>query len=87
MSGIKNCNKELFFEVEKVLLDFGFEVFNPARNVDASWIDLIVYDLSQLKTCDIVLFLKGWDKSPGCQIEHIAAKRLGLPVLYANNLG
>ena len=87
MSGIPGLNKELFFDVEKVLIEFGFEVFNPGRNTAGSWLDLMLYDIKHLEECQMVMFFKGWEKSPGCQIEHIVATRLGLTVLFANNLG
>lgn len=87
MTGHKDGNKEILYEVEKVLRDFGFEVFNPARSFGTNWLELIIYDLRELGKCDIVIFLKGWEESPGCNIEFIVAQRLGLPVLYARNLG
>lgn len=85
MTGHKDYNKEILFDVERVLRDFGFDVFNPARNMGIDWLGLIAHDILELGKCQIVIFLKGWEESPGCRIEHIVAQRLKLTILYANN--
>ena len=69
----------------------GVLVYSPVH--DTSWdanekefpYEFFIYgDLVKMRRmCDAVLFTKGWKKSDGCRIEHIFAKKLGLPVFYS----
>lgn len=38
--------------------------------------------IKSMSMCDAVYFCKGWEKSPGCRIEHIIACAYGLTVIY-----
>lgn len=38
--------------------------------------------LEQMSLCHMVCFCKGWEKARGCAIEHEAAKRYGLEIIY-----
>ena len=35
-----------------------------------------------LKSCRLVVFCPGWEKSRGCRYEHFIAKRHGIPRIY-----
>lgn len=40
-------------------------------------------DLKMMDDADVVVFYGGWQHARGCQIEHMAARYAGKPVLYA----
>lgn len=83
ISGIPNDNREAFYEAQKILELLGFAVINVfeiQKCQDTSkwgWIDYILFDLPYLVRCDMVFFLKGWEKSYGAIIEMLVAFKLG----------
>lgn len=38
--------------------------------------------LENMSLCDAAYFCKGWEKARGCQIEHEAATKYGLTIIY-----
>jgi len=43
--------------------------------------------LELLRRCDAIILVKDWDTSKGARGEEAEAKRLGLPVFYATQIG
>ena len=96
MSGVKDYNFPLFFEVESALRAHGFRVQNPAKNngftleaaiADASttpraWADYMRLDLVRLAKADVICLLDGWINSRGARLELHVAQELGMEVWY-----
>lgn len=92
MTGVKDYNFPLFFEVERALKDMGYDVENPAKNngetlyaaiVDAqsearSWAEYMKLDLVRLARADAVCLLPGWQTSRGARLEARIALDLGM---------
>lgn len=38
--------------------------------------------LIKMSSCDAVYFMRGWEDARGCQIEHAAAEKYGLEIIY-----
>lgn len=86
MTGLPEYNYPEFFRCEKILMDLGFRVVNPARTgvrEGWTWRDYLIKDLIDLLTSnvDIVATLDGWENSRGASLEVEVAKRLEIPVL------
>jgi len=88
ITGVSNY-KDMFAEVESMLLAQGYDVFNPAT-VDAmadttgwTWADYMQYDLTALGRCNAIYMLSNWANSKGARIEKRYAKRMGIAVLNA----
>lgn len=47
---------------------------NPLRCLSKS--------LEIMSTCDVCVFVEGWDNARGCKIEHECAKQYGYNILY-----
>ncbi|MBQ9348717.1 MAG: DUF4406 domain-containing protein [Oscillibacter sp.] len=81
---ITGCDnfKELFDVAEARLIQAGYEVTNPT-NFPAmlEWGNAMIACLAALHDVDMLVDLPGWENSPGAQIEHIYAARMGKPVL------
>lgn len=45
------------------------------------WFQYMKKDLDLVSQCDAIALMSGWDKSPGCVIELIAALKKGLKVI------
>lgn len=43
--------------------------------------------MEQMRRCDKVLFLPGWEDSKGCQAEMAEAKRLGMDIEFERRVG
>jgi len=82
---VKNIRK-----AEKVALKYwrkGYAVICPHKNTalfdgsapDKVWLD---GDLEILKRCDIIVMMKGWEKSSGSIAELKLAKELKLEIIY-----
>ena len=90
MTGYPGHNYPKFFEVEKKLNDLGFvNILNPASNPkdpkDHSWSDFMRDAIRMVIDADGIVFLDGWEKSIGANIEVIIGKALELK-LYNENL-
>lgn len=42
----------------------------------------LAWALESMAECEAVYFCRGWESAAGCQIEHVAAMKYGLTVLY-----
>lgn len=77
--------KQRFEKAEEKLTRLGNEVVNPAKNECDTYKDYIDMGLSQLKTCNAIYMLIGWNDSVGAKLEHAYAKTVGLMMIYENN--
>ncbi len=83
------ANLDEFHAAEAILIEYGWEVSNPARNglpVSASWQEHMRADIRMLTECDTVAMLDGWEGSRGAQIEAKLAADLGLRVVPIGEL-
>jgi hypothetical protein len=83
MTGLPENNFPAFFEAERILLDAGYEVENPATKgiVEGwAWVDYLKYDLAVLLPCDGVAVLPGWENSRGALLELHVAEALLMPI-------
>ena len=92
MSWYPGDNRELFKEVEKLLLAImeSVTVMNPTTfpplqstpdDSYGEWWAYVQRDLNVIreKRPDMILMLPGWDNSAGALMEYIFAKRLNIP--------
>jgi len=83
MSGLPNSNYLAFNEAARWLEESGYEVENPADNVNPDpddyeeWLRL---GIKQLITCDGVAFLSGFGQSKGAMMELYIANVLKMPI-------
>jgi len=85
MTGIPELNFPEFHRAAKRLRAYGHEVINPAEvnpDLNADWLDCMIVDIKLVSECDAIYMLRGWEDSPGAQIEHIVAKKLKLKIKY-----
>lgn len=77
---------ERFADAEKVLLEQGYEVVNPAREgiklENASYEDYMELSFQLLKDCDIIYMLKDWRTSPGANQEYGYALAKGMEIRF-----
>jgi hypothetical protein len=77
MTGIADDNKPAFNRAAAVLRAAGFHVENPAENAppndNPTWDDWMAIAIPQLKSCDAVVFLPGWEQSTGALEEYAIA--------------
>lgn len=96
MSGVKDFNFPLFFDMAHALRAKGFEVVNPAENDGhnlaeavynathnslGDWSAYLRRDLRMLLGCDGVVLLPGWSNSRGARLEQSVARRLQMQVI------
>ncbi len=84
MSGYAEHNFPLFNRVARLLRGQCYEVFNPAENKDGDtrqprsfymWLDI-----PALLESECIVFLPGWERSRGANLEVWLAIDLGLPI-------
>lgn len=90
MSGIENYNFQAFNEREKILLQQGFKVINPAaigaamllncKDIKPS--EFMRMDISYLINCSHIFMMKGWIDSKGASLEHEIARALDMSIIY-----
>lgn len=87
MSGYPDLNFPAFFAKEDELIQAGYKVINPARlnppkPADVSeadyWQQCMKRDIIELMKADMIIRLKGWEKSRGAVIEIDLASLLGI---------
>lgn len=79
------ANIKKFFDVEKQLIDRGFDVFNPARleQEGKSWEWYLARDLKWINDHRPIIYLmEGWEDSRGARLEVAFAQLLGLSIIY-----
>lgn len=85
MSGYPNLNFPAFYKAADLLDHSGWDVVNPADinpDPNADWFDCIIVDMKLVKNCDAIYMLKGWEQSPGAQIEYWTAIKYKKEILY-----
>lgn len=73
-----------FCDCEMVLNHLGYVVLSPA------WLPVGLHEYEHymeigkdmIRACDVVFFLKGWEKSKGAKIEHKMASYLKKEIVY-----
>lgn len=89
MTGYPDLNFPAFHRAASILRAAGHTVLNPAEinpNPGERWQTCMFRDLEALDTCDAILMLSGWEKSPGAQIEKLWAQRTGKTVMAPSML-
>ena len=85
MTGYENYNKEEFMKAERLLIEAGYSVFNPAwLDIDIlEWTstDIMSIDMAALACCDAIYQLQDWDDSKGGRAEYTAAVWAGKEIL------
>ena len=61
-------------------------IFSPphAYKEGMTYAQIMRYDIEQLLTCDLIVFLTGWQDSRGCKAEREVAKVCGIKILFDN---
>lgn len=57
-----------------------------ARGVQNIPLHYLGYSLVNMSKCDAILFCRGWENARGCLVEHEAAKKYGVLILYEDAL-
>ena len=82
MTGYPDYNYPAFHTAAAEMRALGWEVINPAENhggrTDLPREEYFRLDIPQLISCDLVLFLSGWQKSKGAKLEYKVAKACGI---------
>ena len=84
MTGIKDYNIPKFNETERMLKKLfpSAVVINPARHPAGLDYDTYMeYTMIDIKVCDTVYQLSGWQKSKGARAEHKEAARLSKEII------
>lgn len=71
-------------EASELLKAKGYIPVSPLEiqpNLNAPYSELMGNDIKALLECDAIIFLDGWEKSKGCQLEHRAATLYNKPIL------
>lgn len=75
-------------DLEEKLMNQGFIIINSLVNhlvpeyTKNEPLFCLGLSLERMADADVVVFMKGWQKARGCQLEHHAAKRYGLEIMY-----
>ena len=80
---------ERFAAAEAKLQKEGNLVVNPTAfsahllNAEFDWAEFMSVTLTLMSMCDKVYLLPGWKNSKGCRCEVKEAKKIGMPIWYA----
>lgn len=66
--------------VDSFFNEFG-KKSEDAKNIPVYYLSKSIEKMSQ---CDIVVFVTGWEKARGCQIEHAIAEKYEIEIRYYN---
>lgn len=88
ISGMRNGNREQFYETDYKLIALGFETINPhdvcqGVPADALWLEYMRECIKAMMDADAVLVLGEWIDSRGAFIEVDLANQLDIPVFGA----
>jgi len=89
MTGLPNHNYPAFHRAAAALRQAGHRVVNPAEIPFApgsTWQQCMRADLQAMLACDAIALMAGWERSAGAQLELHVAHRVGLQVLYVDQL-
>ena len=89
MTGIKDHNIPAFNAVAADMRRTGHVVVNPAEIVPetgTTWEDYMRADLQALLTCDTIALMTGWENSKGAHLELHLAHRVGMTVVFVDDL-
>ncbi|MGA0610530.1 DUF4406 domain-containing protein [Caldimonas sp. KR1-144] len=90
MTGLPELNFPSFNHFASVLRAIGHEVVNPAEinglATEKSWQECMRDDIRELVGCDAIALLPGWQRSTGANLELHIAHRLGMDVLFVEQL-
>jgi len=90
MSGLPDNNYPSFFAIEALLLADGHDVVNPARTgaedtahlADPDWHDYMASAIVRMRGATAICPMPGSERSDGCQIEQIVARRNRLETVF-----
>ena len=93
MKGYPESNFPAFHATAADLRARGLEVVNPAEiNVNGAENDADFYnqclraDLKAMMDCEAIALMRGWEKSNGANLELHVAHRVGMRVLFVDEL-
>lgn len=78
---------ERFAKAEELLRGMGYDVLNPTKLLPCRWPWLyrlmgyhltLLYDLWQMRTCQLIYKMPGWRESPGANVESCWAYHTGV---------
>lgn len=83
MTGLPDFNRPTFHAAESVLLLAGAaRVFNPGREPDGlHYLQYMRRGLTNLRRCNLMVRLPGWEGSRGAQRETAFAQRRGITIV------
>jgi|SRR5699024_10362310 len=92
MTGLPDYNRPKFNEVEQILTEIGYTVYNPANiefqlkkempHTTLEWKDYMREALKMMLNCNSIFVIKGYETSKGANIEIELAKKLELNIIY-----
>lgn len=83
ISNRKDTYREFFEKAEQFMEEIGLEYYSPTSLPEGlTWDESIEITLNELKDCDCVFILKGWEGSEGVRREVIKASELKIPIFY-----
>ncbi len=93
MTGHPESNFPAFHAAAAALRAKGLEVVNPAEinvkgaeNAADSYMACLRADLRAMMDCEAIALLAGWEKSNGANLELHVAHRVGMDVLFVDQL-
>ena len=83
MTGIKNRNKEAFFEAAEKIEELGHTPVHTADMEEGLYYDTYIHEsLARLSTCGAMLLLPGYDKSNGVCLHELPYARKNRISIY-----
>lgn len=89
MTGHRDFNFPAFVAEARRLRSLGHEVVNPAEMdfpVDAPWHECMRADIAAMMVCEAIAMMPGWHKSNGAMLEMHLAHRVGMPILFVDEI-
>lgn len=96
MKGITRRNFPEFNKIASQLRKKGFSVINPAqinvglksdyKNKKEFYNACLKRDIRALVDCNSIVMMEGWEKSNGAYLELYIASKIGLSILFVNDL-
>lgn len=89
--------KECFAAAKEFLQDKGYDVIDPSSEIfdeairkagiedlksKEAWLLFLKNDMTLVSESDGIYMLNNWERSGGCNIEYIVAKKFNLPIYY-----